>query len=98
MHANGEVVFPLTPHSGRFVCRVGIDDAAEGRGTAGVKVYLDKKLLCRTPVLTGGYGLWNIDARLDGATDRSLVRIVVEDNGDGIDGDNVDFVDAGFIY
>ena len=98
MHANGEVVFPLKPHSRRFVCRVGIDDAAEGGGTARVKVYLDKKLLCQTPVLTGRDGLWNIDARLDGATDRSSVRIVVEDNGDGIDGDNVDLVDAGFIY
>jgi hypothetical protein len=54
--------------------------------------------LCQTPVLTGRDGMWNIDARLDGATDRSLVRIVAEDNGDGIDGDNVDLVDAGFIY
>jgi len=98
MHANGEVVFPLKPHSGRFVCRVGIDDAAEGGGTACMKVYLDKTLLCQTPVLTGRDGLWNIDARLDGATDSSVVRIVIDDNGDGIDGDNVDLVDAGFVY
>jgi hypothetical protein len=98
MHANGEVVFPLKPHSRRFVCRVGIDDAAEGGGTARVKVYLDQKLLCQTPVLTGRDGLWNIDARLDGATDRSLLRIVIDDNSDGISGDNVDLVDAGFIY
>jgi alpha-L-fucosidase len=97
MHANGEVVFPLKPHYGRFVCRVGIDDAAEGGGTARIKIYLDQKLLCQTPVLTGRDGLWNIDARLDGATDRSLLRIVIEDNGDGIGGDNVDLVDAGFI-
>ncbi len=97
MHANGEVVFRLKPHTARFVCRVGIDDAAEGGGTACVKVYLDKKLLCQTPALTGRDGLWNIDARLDGATDESLLRIVMEDNGDGIGGDNVDLVDAGFI-
>ncbi|MFZ1932177.1 MAG: alpha-L-fucosidase [Thermoguttaceae bacterium] len=98
MHANGEAVFPLRPRSGRFVCRVGIDDAAEGGGTARMKIYLDQRLLCQTPLLTGRDGLWNIDARLDGATDRSLLRIVIDDNGDGISGDNVDLVDAGFIY
>jgi len=53
-------------------------------------------------VLTGKDGLWNIDAKLDGATDRSVLRIVIEDNGDGIQsdgihGDNVDLVDAGLV-
>jgi alpha-L-fucosidase len=97
MHAHGEAVFPLQSRRGRFVCRVGIDDAAEGGGTARVKVYLDKKLLCQTPVLSGKDGLWNIDVQLDGATDKSLLRIVAEDNGDGIGGDNVDLMDAGFV-
>jgi len=97
MHANGEVVFPLPPRSERFVCRVGIDDAAGGGGTARVKVYLDQKLLCQTPVLSGQGGLWNLDARLDGATDKSLLRIVIDDAGDDIGGDNVDLVEAGFL-
>ncbi|MBN2581177.1 MAG: alpha-L-fucosidase, partial [Pirellulales bacterium] len=97
MHAPGETAFRLKPDNKRFVCRVGIDDAAEGGGTARVKVYLDKKLLYQTPVLTGKDGLWNIDVQLDGATDKSLLRIVLEDNGDGIGGDNVDLVDAGFV-
>ncbi len=97
MHANGEAVFPLTRHSRRFVCRVGVDDAAEYGGSVLVKVYLDQKLLCQPPTLTGRDGLWNIDVRLDGATDTSLLRIVIEDNGDGNDGDNVDVVEAGFI-
>ena len=60
-------------------------------------MYLDDRLLCQTPVLTGKDGLWNIDAKLEGATDQSALRIVLEDNGDGIDGDNVDLVDAGFV-
>lgn len=62
-----------------------------------MKVFRDDKLLCQTPVLTGKDGLWNIDAGLEGAKDKSLLRIVIEDNGDGIDGDNVDLVDAGFV-
>jgi hypothetical protein len=97
MHANGEVAFRLKPQNKRFVCRVGIDDAAEGGGSARIKIFLDKKLLCQTPVLSGRDGLWNINVPLDGATDKSLLRIVLEDNGDGIGGDNVDLVNAGFI-
>ena len=62
-----------------------------------MKVLLDDKLLCETPVLTGKDGLWNINARLEGATDTSVLRIVVEDNADGIHGDNIDLVDAGFV-
>jgi len=62
-----------------------------------VKVYLDQKLLYQTPVLSGQGGLWNLDARLDGATDKSLLRIVIDDAGDDIGGDNVDLVEAGFL-
>jgi hypothetical protein len=36
-------------------------------------------------------------ARLEGATDTSILRIVAEDNADGIHGDNIDLVDAGFV-
>jgi len=97
MHANGEAVFAVKSQYERLVCRVGIDDAAGGRGSARVKVFLDDKLLCQTPVLTGKDGLWNINARLDGTRDKSVLRIVIENNGDGIDGDNVKLVDAGFI-
>ena len=97
LHAKGEAAFLAKPQYARLVCRVGIDDAAEGRGSARVKVYLDDRLLCQTPVLTGKDGLWNFDAKLEGATDQSALRIVLEDNGDGIDGDNVDLVDAGFV-
>jgi alpha-L-fucosidase len=97
MHANGEAVFSLKADYKRLVCRVGIDDAAAGRGSAVAKILLDDKPLCQTPVLTGKDGLWNIDAKLEGVKDQSVLRIVVEDNGDGIDGDNVDLVDTGFI-
>jgi alpha-L-fucosidase len=98
MHANGEAAFSLKPEYRRFVCRVGVDDAAQYSGSVLVKVYLDQKLLGRTPVLTGRDGLWSIDVRLEGATDNSQLRIVIEDNGDGNDEDNVDLVDAGFIH
>lgn len=96
-HAPGEVAFAVKPGSQRFVCRVGIDDAAKGQGSAVVKVLLGDKLLCQTPVLTGKDGLWTINARLEGATDTSVLRIVAEDNADGIHGDNIDLVDAGFV-
>jgi len=97
MHANGEAVFAVKPQYHRFVCRVGIDDAAGGNGSVVVKVFLDDKLLYQTPMLTGKDGLWNIDEKLEGATDKSVLRIVVEDNGDGYHGDNTDLVDVGFI-
>lgn len=97
MHAPGEAVFGLKAEYGRLVCRVGIDAAAAGRGSAVVKVFLDNRLLCETPVLTGTAGLWNIDTKLGGSTAKSVLRVVVEDNGDGIDGDNVDLVNAGFV-
>ena len=97
MHANGEAVFAVKSQYQRLVCRVGIDDAAGGRGSAVAKVFLDDRLLCQTPVLTGKDGLWNINARLDGMRDKSVLRIAIEDKGDGIDGDNVDLVDAGFV-
>ena len=97
MHANGEAVFAMKSQYKRLVCRAGIDDAAAGRGSARVKVFLADKLLYQTPVLTGKDGLWNINAPLDGVSDTSVLRIVIEDNGDGIDGDNVDLVDAGFV-
>ena len=97
MHAPGEAVFGLKAEYRRLVCRVGIDDAAAERGSAVVKVFLDNRLLCETPLLAGAAGLWNIDAKLEGGTANYVVRVVVEDNGDGIDGDNVDLVDAGFV-
>ena len=97
MHANGEAVFPVKPEYKRFVCRVGVDDAAGLRGSIIVKLFLDDKLLRQTPVLGGGDGLWNINEKLEAATDKSVLRIVIEDAGDGIDGDNADLVDAGCL-
>jgi hypothetical protein len=97
MHANGEVVFAVKPDYKRFVCRVGVDDAAATRGSIIVKLFLDDKLLHQTPVLNGGDGLWNISEKLEGVTEKSVLRIVIEDNGDGIDGDNADLVNAGLI-
>jgi alpha-L-fucosidase len=97
MHANGEAVFAVKAQNKRLVFRVGIDDAASGSGSAVVKVFLDDKLLCRTPVLTGRDGLWNVDIELTGASDKSVVRLAIEDNGDGIQGDNVDLVNAGLV-
>ena len=97
MHANGEAVFAVKAQYKRLAFRVGIDDAASGSGSAVVKVFLDDKLLCRTPVLTGRDGLWNVDIELTGASDKSVVRLAIEDNGDGIQGDNVDLVNAGLV-
>ncbi len=97
LHAPGEAVFAVQPPFRRFVCRVGIDDAAKGQGSAVVTVFLGGRLLSQTPVLTGQDGLWNINVPLAGATEASRLRIVLEDNADGIHGDNIDLVDAGFI-
>ncbi|MCX6926123.1 MAG: alpha-L-fucosidase, partial [Verrucomicrobia bacterium] len=97
MHANGEAVFPVKPEYKQWVCRVGIDDAAGNQGSVVVKIFLDDRLICQTPVLSGGIGLWNVNASLEGATDKSRLKILIEDNGDGIQGDNVDLVDAGFV-
>jgi alpha-L-fucosidase len=96
LHAPAEAVFPIALPRARFVGRVGIDDAAAGKGSAVVKLFLDDTLLCQTPVLTGTDGLWNLDVPLPGATPNSVLRLLVEDNRDGIHGDNLDLVEAGF--
>jgi hypothetical protein len=63
-------------------------------------LYLDDSLRAETPILTGKDGLWNINLNLRESGEQApskALRIVVEDNGDGIMGDNADFVDAGFM-
>jgi hypothetical protein len=97
MHANAEAVFAVKPEYQRFVGRIGIDDAAAGRGSIIATVFLDDKQLYRSPVLSGGDGLWNLDVKLSGATEQSVLRLVIKDAGDGYDGDNADLVDAGFM-
>jgi HEAT repeat protein len=98
-HAPAELTYEIKPAYKRFVCVVGLDDQVsryhDVRGSIVVKVFADDKLLAQTPVLRGGGASANIDATLPAGA--KTLRLVVEDAGDGVDFDDADFVNAGFV-
>ena len=97
MHAEGEAVFRREARVQAVGLPCGHRRCRRRPGECRGEGVPRRQAVCQTPVLTGKDGLWNINASLEGATDKSRLRIVIEDNGDGIQGDNVDLVDAGFV-
>ena len=98
-HASSELTFEIKPAYRRFVCVAGLDDQVarfnDVRGSIVVKVFADNNLLAQTPVLRGGGASANVDAALPAGA--KALRLVVEDAGDGVDYDDADIVNAGFI-
>lgn len=98
-HSPAELTYEIDPSYARFVCMVGLDDQVarynDVRGSIVVKVFADDKLLVRTPVLRGGGALANVNTVLPAGA--KALRLVVEDAGDGVDFDDADFVNAGFV-
>jgi alpha-galactosidase len=98
-HAKADLVYPLKPEYKRFVCVVGLDDQVarfgDVRGSIVAKVYAGDKVLAETPVLRGGGASANVDVEVPPGA--KALRLVVDDAGDGVDFDDADFVNAGFI-
>ena len=98
-HATAELIYRLRPEYRKFVALVGLDDQVgrfhDVRGSSVVKVYLDDKLVAQTRVLRGA-GDWSaLDVEIPRGAGQ--LRLVVDDAGDGVDFDDLDFVDAGFL-
>jgi hypothetical protein len=98
-HAPAELDYEIQPGYKRFVCVVGLDDQVaryhDERGSILVKVLADDRLLAQTRTLRGGGASANVDTLIPPRA-RAL-RLIVEDAGDGVDFDDADFVNAGFV-
>jgi hypothetical protein len=98
-HATAELTYEIKPGYRRFVCVAGLDDQVarfhDLRGSIVVKVFADGELLAETPVLRGGGASANIDIPLPAGA--KALRLLIGDAGDGVDFDDADFVNAGFV-
>ena len=97
VHANSEVVYTCAPEYRRFVAVAGLDEEKrdDERPSVIFEVYADKKLLAASPVLKWtGVSHWHFDLKLPEKT--KIVRLVVNDAGDGVAADHADWVNAGF--
>jgi hypothetical protein len=98
-HAKADLTYALKPDYKRFVCVVGLDDQVgrhgDVRGSIVVKVFVDDKLMVGTPVLRGAGAASNVDIEIPRGA--KTLRLLVDDAGDGVDYDDADFVNAGFL-
>ncbi|MFO8013681.1 MAG: NPCBM/NEW2 domain-containing protein [Phycisphaerae bacterium] len=98
-HAKADLTYALKPEYRRFVCTVGLDDQVgrhgDVRGSVIVMVLADKRPAFRTPLLQGAGASCNMDIAIPRGA--KTLRLVVDDAGDGVGYDDVDFVNAGFM-
>lgn len=98
-HAKADLEYALEPRFTRFVALVGLDDQVgryhDIRGSSIVRVYCGDRRMAETPILRGAGAWCGLDFEIPaGAT---TLRIEVDDAGDGIDFDDVNLVNAGFV-
>ena len=79
----------------RFRASVGVDDAANGRGTVAFRVYGDGKSLFDSGVMKGGQEARAVDVPLAGV--RRLM-LLAGSAGDGVDFDHADWAQAEFVF
>ena len=94
-HAHSEYVVNLYGGAVKFTANVGVDDETEGKGTVRFMVYADNALIADTGVMKGGDAPKPISVDLTG---RKVLRLVVDDAGDGIDYDHADWGEATLTY
>lgn len=104
VHAMSTVIYAIPEGASRFVATAGLDDAKrdDPRSSVVCKVKGDVKemgepavVLAVSPLLKGENRMWHVDVELDPRF-REL-QLVVEDGGDGIAADHVNWVNPGFI-
>ena len=94
-HAHSEYTVNLFGTAKQFTASVGVDDETQGKGTVRFLVYADNALVADSGVLKSGDEAKPISVDL---TDRKVLRLVVDDAGDGIDYDHADWADATLTY
>ena len=89
--AGSIVVTPLSGRCSRFTATVGIDDAADGKGSAAFQVWMDGKKRYDSGVMTGIDAANSVDLDVTGAM---LLKLVTTSGGDTEDGDFADWAGA----
>ncbi len=93
-HAESLFYVKLDGKTERFRAKVGVDDAANGRGTVRFQVYGDGKRLFDSRTMKGGQKAKTVDVPLTGVRHLTLM---VTSSGDGIDFDHADWAQAEFV-
>lgn len=101
-HANSVITYPLKPEYRRFVAVAGLDDMQRKQKSGSVEFIVcivreDRTLSesARSPKLTWDKaGRWHFDIPIP--TGARAIQLVVEDAGDGNNGDLADWARAGF--
>ncbi len=90
-HAVSDVVFWLGGTFGMLEGWVGVDDEVpKGRGSVVFEVYGDERLLWQSPVMRGGDAAHRMQVAIKGVR---LLRLHVDDAGDGIAYDHADWAE-----
>lgn len=80
VHANSLLEYPLNGQFSRFRAQVGVDAAADGRGSVVFEVWADGEKRWASPVMSGLDEARTVDVEVNGV-DR--LRLVLRDGGDG---------------
>ncbi len=94
-HAVSELVYDLKPKYKNFVAKVGIDDLKQSDGSIRLTIEIDGEKVASTPIIKKGI-LWNFNIPIPQGAQQ--IRLFTDDGGDGINGDHVDWVKAGFTF
>ena len=93
--AQSQLILDLQGKAKSFYGKVGIDDeVAKGSGSVIFKLIGDKKTLWQSPVMHSGDAALEIKVALKGV---KRLTLVTDDNNDGTQGDDADWVDARII-
>jgi hypothetical protein len=91
VHAPSDVRFDLGGNYWRFVSDIGVDDEVNNSGSVVFRVFADGTQIYASPTLSGASDTVSIDLDVTGA---QMLRLVVDDAGDGTSFDHADWANA----
>lgn len=96
-HASFSYIVQLKKSVVNFSSWVGVDDAADSGGKSSIRFYVevDGETLFASPIMREGDEAVRIDLNLTG---KDILRLRVDDAGDGINFDHANWADAVFTY
>ncbi len=92
--ANSEISLNLDGQYELFTAALGIDDSAQGKGSAIFEIWSGTTLLYRSPLLTGAMAPRQVALNVRG---KYLLSLKVLDGRDGTENDLADWADAKFL-
>lgn len=90
-HAKSRFKVELGGNAESFLATVGVDDEVDERGSVTFKVIGDGRLLWESGIMRGGQTPRAVNVPLAGVR---VLELVVDDAGDGIEGDHADWAQA----